>query len=412
MMSKNVSRKIPQQVGAVAVFAEEARHAGTACLNELAKIALSKIFTFRFCTAIFAALIPFIAMQALIINSFASPINYPSGSKFTLGDYKLSFVKTSSGISNPTLHVTLYVPGFFTGVDPAHTYAVSLSPYFYDNHISSNSQFGAFTSSTGVYYGPSYVDHVTLSVSNLTCSNSSVTFNYVIKNGSYSYFTFSGVDGSSVNSLQIDFDVTINNFSVDASRIVHYYHTRYGIEIFNYVDLNQYNAQTSINDSIIAGNEAAQERFDQEVSTANQGTADVSSSISSLQGLESKWEILWYPISFTNDLLDVFKDGSSSSTFATPRGYISGYAYDPETGLLEPQYSRTRSSSGGAVITFPAFTLPVLDVQIWDEYEYDISSLREQFPALFNASDVIITCMELYWCIAFLRNKYIDIFGN
>lgn len=181
----------------------------------------------------------------------------------------------------------------------------------------------------------------------------------------------------------------------------------YDIEYRNYFQ-SIHNVEQSVDD--LATQE--QQHFEQEVNQAQQGVSDVSSSISEMQSLETKWSILWYPITFTTNLLDIFKNGSSSSAFYTRAGRISGYKYDPDTGTLYPVYSRARDTGGGAVIKFPAYTLPILDVQLWEEFEYDLSTLRTDFPELFAATDTAIVIIELLWVVAFLRTKYYQVFTN
>lgn len=124
--------------------------------------------------------------------------------------------------------------------------------------------------------------------------------------------------------------------------------------------------------------------------------------------VKSKWSILWYPITFTNKLLSAFNGNSARSPSS-----IVGYRYDDDTGGLEPIYDYSRAAnSGGATITFPAYTLPILNLKLWDSYTYDLSTLPDQYPALFNLLYVAIGVLEVYWFVGFLRNKYDDIFGG
>lgn len=156
------------------------------------------------------------------------------------------------------------------------------------------------------------------------------------------------------------------------------------------------------------------DQHQQEIDKGGQASTDASSAVTTLTtDIKSKWEILWYPITFTGQLLDVFVNGSSSaSSYSARYAGVSGYTYDSDTGLLIPVHDySSRAAPSGTVITFPAYTLPVLDVQLWESYSYDISALRTQFPAVFSALDVIITILELIWLIGFLRDKYLEVFG-
>lgn len=152
----------------------------------------------------------------------------------------------------------------------------------------------------------------------------------------------------------------------------------------------------------------------EEIDKGDQASGDASGAVDTLTSdIQSKWQILWYPITFTSNLLDVFVNGTSgASTYSSRYGGISGYTYDPDTGLLIPVRSKTRDVSSGTVITFPSYTLPVLNVTLWDEYSYDISTLRDDFPAIFSALDVVITVLEVMWLIGFLRDKYLEVFAK
>lgn len=129
-----------------------------------------------------------------------------------------------------------------------------------------------------------------------------------------------------------------------------------------------------------------------------------------LDKVQNKWAILWYPITFTNKVLGAFtgqraRDGDDN--------YIVGYNYNDDTGGLEPIYDFTRvKRAGSASITFPSFTLPVLNLKLWDSYTYDLSQLPKQFPVLFNAIYVVVGVLELYWFVGFLSDKYHQIFGG
>lgn len=129
--------------------------------------------------------------------------------------------------------------------------------------------------------------------------------------------------------------------------------------------------------------------------------------------LENKWEILWYPIKFTNNILSVFTGGTSAAVYQDTYGNIVGYSYNEDLGTLEPviNHSRAVARSGGTIITFPAFTLPVLNVQIWDSYDFDLSIIKDDFSLLFDSLYVAESILEVYWFVGFLRDKYDEVFG-
>lgn len=182
-----------------------------------------------------------------------------------------------------------------------------------------------------------------------------------------------------------------------------------GVTVLDIVDVGS--GLKTDNEALNSIDQNIQDQFNQEVDNANQGVSDTTGVINSAQDLETKWEILWYPITITKRFSEMLSGGTAAA-YNVNGIPVSGYTYNPNTGLLEPVLSRTRSSTSGTVITFPAFTLPVLDVQLWDEFEYDISSVREQFPSLFAMSDVVFTIIEFLFVIDFLYGKYIAIFGN
>lgn len=160
------------------------------------------------------------------------------------------------------------------------------------------------------------------------------------------------------------------------------------------------------------------EFHDQDKNDATTAGNDVTGAASELDNLKSKWEILWYPIEFTNDIMSAFS-GSDNSRYRSRYAGVVGYSYDDSSGFLVPVYSTSTmaegdipESPGGTVITFPSYTLPVLNVKLWDSYSYDLSQITEQYPVLFNAIYVIITILEVYWFVGYLRDKYEEVFGK
>lgn len=154
---------------------------------------------------------------------------------------------------------------------------------------------------------------------------------------------------------------------------------------------------------------------EQDKNDATNAGSDMQGMATDLETVKSKWEILWYPIEFTNRVMGAFQ-GSSSARYASAYADVSGYRYDEDSGLLEPIVLNTRSSAvaranSGTMIHIPAYTLPVLDVQIWEGADYDLSTLKEQFPDAFNLLYVVVTVLEVMWFVSFLRDKYEEVFG-
>lgn len=161
-----------------------------------------------------------------------------------------------------------------------------------------------------------------------------------------------------------------------------------------------------------------QEKFRQEDrEDAEQAGTDAGNLVEEMQTLKEKWEILWYPIEFTNQLLSVFTGGSAARAYTAKYYNVTGYTYDEETGMLVPvrnpimTLADAQATSGGATITFPEYTLPVLNVKLWDSYTFDLTTIKDSFPVLFDAIYVVTTVLEMYWFVGFLRSKFEEVFG-
>lgn len=174
-----------------------------------------------------------------------------------------------------------------------------------------------------------------------------------------------------------------------------------------------------VNNSVNEVNGTLQQQWQDQIDSANNAVngdeSDMSSMILEAKSLETKWDILWLPIKFTNQVINVFTGGTSSSTYNYMYGSVEGYTYDEETGFLIPVLGSYKplplDDAEHAYITWPEYTLPVLDVKLWDSYTYDLAQVKQDFPLLFNAIYVVTTILELYWIVAFLRDKYEEVFG-
>lgn len=130
---------------------------------------------------------------------------------------------------------------------------------------------------------------------------------------------------------------------------------------------------------------------------------------------KSNFNILWEPIAFTQRVISVFSGGTRSSTYANYLNGVVGFNYNPDTGCLDPildlgPKSRYGKASGGTTITFPSYTLPVLNLKLWDSYTFDLKSVKDNFPVLFNAIYVVSGCLCLYWFLGFLSDKFEEVF--
>lgn len=156
---------------------------------------------------------------------------------------------------------------------------------------------------------------------------------------------------------------------------------------------------------------------DEDKSSAESMEGELNGFVSNTQNtVKSKWEILWYPISFTNDLLTVFTGGTQTASYQRNYAFVEGFVYNEESGGLDPVINRNRFITprdiGGTSITFPSYTLPVLNLKLWDSYTYDLSTLKDQFPTAFNLLYLAEGCVEVYLFVSFLRDKYEEVFGS
>jgi len=161
-----------------------------------------------------------------------------------------------------------------------------------------------------------------------------------------------------------------------------------------------------------------QYHWDMDENAANQAGSDMEGFAQDLEGdIRSKWEILWFPIEFTESVMSAFQ-GSSTQLYSTKYADVSGYRYNNETGTLEPVYMKSRgvtdipTVANGTYITFPAYTLPVLNVKVWDDYSFDLAFVKEQIPVIFEALYVICFILETFWFVSFLHNKFMEVFAR
>lgn len=159
------------------------------------------------------------------------------------------------------------------------------------------------------------------------------------------------------------------------------------------------------------------EFHDQDRDDAGKVSGEASGMVSKLQGLKDMWSILWFPIEFFTRLIQVF--GSSTADIAmTDEGYITAYTYDEYSGCMVPIYANTRAAGdsivvpSGAVITFPEYTLPGLNVKVWDSYSFDLNTVKNNFPLVFNGLYIVSSILEVFWFVDFLVDKYEDVFGG
>ena len=131
--------------------------------------------------------------------------------------------------------------------------------------------------------------------------------------------------------------------------------------------------------------------------------------------VRSNFNILWEPIAFTQRVISVFSGGTKSSLYARRYDGVVGFVYNEQTGCLDPVIdtgprARYGKASSGTTITFPAYTLPVLNLKLWDSYTFDVATVKSAFPVLFNAIYVFSGVLCLYWFLGFLSDKFQEVF--
>lgn len=132
--------------------------------------------------------------------------------------------------------------------------------------------------------------------------------------------------------------------------------------------------------------------------------------------VKTKWAILFYPFEYSKQIIDVITNGTQSTYYKSYYNYVVGYHYDELTGGLLPildfQQPRLDQRAGATIITFPAFTLPVLDLKIWDSFSFDLSTIKQQFPAVFNMMYLVAGIIETDLFVKFMRSKFDEVFGG
>jgi hypothetical protein len=172
-----------------------------------------------------------------------------------------------------------------------------------------------------------------------------------------------------------------------------------------------------INSSILDLKKQQSDFRDQDISSASGFEATGQKFVTDMQStVKTKWAILFYPFEYSKQVIDVITNGTQSAYYKSYYNYVTGYHYDELTGGLMPivDFSQPRldERASGTLITFPAFTLPVLDLKIWDSFSFDLSTVKQQFPAVFNMMYLVAGIIETNLFVNFLRSKFDEIFGG
>lgn len=134
--------------------------------------------------------------------------------------------------------------------------------------------------------------------------------------------------------------------------------------------------------------------------------------------VRTKWDALLVPLDFTRQIFEVFSGGTQSAAYTESYADVLGYKYNTDTGGLEPIRRRYKQdvpkAVSGTVITFPSFSLNVPSVgtlKLWDEYSFDIATIKQGFPIIFDAIYLVSGVLMIYWVIAHLISLLEDLIG-
>lgn len=172
-----------------------------------------------------------------------------------------------------------------------------------------------------------------------------------------------------------------------------------------------------INSSILDLKKQQSDFREQDISSASDFETTGQKFVTDMQStVKTKWAILFYPFEYSKQIIDVITNGTQSTYYKSYYNYVTGYHYDELTGGLMPivDFSQPRldERASGTLITFPAFTLPVLDLKIWDSFSFDLSTVKQQFPAVFNLMYLVAGIIETDLFVKFMRTKFDEVFGG
>lgn len=179
-------------------------------------------------------------------------------------------------------------------------------------------------------------------------------------------------------------------------------------QLLHLVDDSINNVTDFLNDKISEDQRAAQESGDKISGLATKLQSQVS----------DKWGFLTYPVKFYQTIFSAFT-GSRTAAYRSVYDGVVGYRYDDDSGGLVPIYDLGRATEpsyiNGTTITFPSFSISVPGegtYQVWGESDYNIASLKTQFPALFDAIYVASGILMCAWIVSHLLHVFNYVLGN
>lgn len=172
-----------------------------------------------------------------------------------------------------------------------------------------------------------------------------------------------------------------------------------------------------IDTSVKSVTDELQRQASETMAAVQKGNEIVGMATQEVESVKSKWDALLVPLDFTKQIFEVFSGGTESSAYTEAYANVLGYKYDSDTGDLVPILRKYKQSVpkavNGTVLTFPSFSLFVPGVgslKLWDEYAFDIATIKEGFPVIFDAIYLVSGVLMIYWVIAYLIDYFNDIF--
>lgn len=177
------------------------------------------------------------------------------------------------------------------------------------------------------------------------------------------------------------------------------------------------NALGVIDASVKSVTDELQRQANETMAAVQKGNEIVGMATQEVESVKSKWDALLVPLDFTKQIFEVFSGGTESAAYTEAYANVLGYKYDSDTGDLVPILRKYKQSVpkavNGTVLTFPSFSLFVPGVgslKLWDEYAFDIATIKEGFPVIFDAIYLVSGVLMIYWVIAYLIDYFNDIF--
>lgn len=295
--------------------------------------------------------------------------------------------------------------------------SASIAPYLKIGHSYKWTFYFVLNKSIYSQSGPS-PSGASVNITNSTFNLGGVTHRLSVGVNTF-IFTYNGGDAV----IDMSYDSFVPGTGSFGSVNSTYWRMLFHIENIELRDMYGLSVEQAVNELVVGQEEQIQQQeqfHEEERSSAEQAGDDMGGFASQLENLKGAWEILWYPIEFTNTVMSVFSDGTGAAEYANIYNNISGYTYDDSTGLLKPVYKNPVATISGAApvavdvpsgtgLTFPSFS--IMGVTVWDAYTFDLAGLKDKFPVVFDSLYVIVSILEVFWFVGFLREKYEEVFG-